>query len=93
MGFFTCALFVLVLILSFKSSSILEIIEDFYLFVESHFERARDFVKTDDFTQVSPVCELKCSESSPKSLVRNSLRLQAFVHRLLLCSLSAMHVE
>ena len=93
MGFLTNAFCVLVFILYFKSSSILEIIEDVYLFVESHYERRRDFEKFDNFTEVRPMCRLRGCESSPVFLVRNSCRLRAFVHRWLLCSLSAMDVD
>lgn len=93
MGPFISAFFVLFLILYFKSSSILEIIEAVYLFVESHYERHRDFEKIDDFTDVRLMCELKGSESSPKFLVRNSCRLQGFVLRCLLRLINAMDVD
>lgn len=48
MAFFTTAFE----ILFFVFSSILEIIEDVYLFVESHYDRDRDFEKIDDFLDV-----------------------------------------
>ncbi|MCJ1426742.1 hypothetical protein MMC29_004645 [Sticta canariensis] len=51
MGFFINAFCLLVLTLYFKSSSFLEIIEEVYLFVESHYERARDYEKIDDFKE------------------------------------------
>lgn len=39
--------------LFFVFSTILEAIEDVYLFIESHFERQRDFEKIDDLVVVS----------------------------------------
>lgn len=40
----------------FVFSTILEIIEDIYLFWESHYDRQRDFEKLDDFIDVSYRC-------------------------------------
>lgn len=36
----------------FVISTIMETIEDVYLFIESHYDRQRDFEKLDNFTDV-----------------------------------------
>lgn len=52
MAFFTMAFEILYFVISSILETTLETIEDIYLFVESHYDRDRDFEKIDDFIDV-----------------------------------------